>query len=909
MNRQQSPRAKVSGLPVSSLGPEVSVIVPAYQAVSTIEACLNSLFGQSLAPGRFEVLLVFNGPDDGARVKAQGLATLNQHHQLRILESDRVSAGAARNLGLDQAHGSHITFIDVDDWVSSNYLEELLAAADGVHVPAAGVVDVDDGVVDANTTVMRKFPKGRRQFAEFDSMRLLSSMTVGKLWPGPWLAAHRFDPGLRSGEDVAFNGTLLAQFSHRFSSYSVAPYRNGALYYRRLTPGSISRTEHDFDFAVTQRLAVIRALTAGDQYLSGGRMPLISSLVTSQTRFINAYLGSHPGEGVRVLTAVACADVPNLPVSTDLTGRAYRTVYRKRPAAVRARFVVAAGEASTLNRLSPQLALLRERGVALRLAFVKGNLSKRIAEIPNHRISIVAVPDASPRRAKNLSARLRAGALTLGRQAGRLNRKATSRLLSSPAIVRIARFGNPKAADFLSYGPVIAADNRMAPWSRLSATEANPLSAIHSLVLEQAAACPTVTEPQSSAIGSSASWLGERPRDDDDVPPASTWALASWRLHRAGHRDDLAKVVSSALRHFPDCSDSDGFRLLGMLSDPAAVRFDDAVETMTAAALAASAALETGDLDRAVFLVTLICELLGCYELSLGSATPLLLENPEQLLASLRRAPAWRLLETPSREADYVPQRRITPSAVRARFLQGLRGQSQGSGPQGRAVVQFAEGDDLAVWPLLTDWSQVAEVVYPASHIRRSVERLLGTRIAHVTARIAPPELPTGALAGPPATNASRTLGLVGWASIAKDPLWALEVLAILRANDPSWRLKLIGEDFPGGAAHPLDDHYAAAFRARAVDLAGGIEYVGRTNKLPQHLSEVGFALNSSLREAVPSGFEQMVAAGAMPVIRNWPVYRGVDGAASAFPQAWVVDTPQDAANRILAHSFRPEEG
>ena len=90
--------------------------------------------------------------------------------------------------------------------------------------------------------------------------------------------------------------------------------------------------------------------------------------------------------------------------------------------------------------------------------------------------------------------------------------------------------------------------------------------------------------------------------------------------------------------------------------------------------------------------------------------------------------------------------------------------------------------------------------------------------------------------------------------------------------------------------------------RYLAADLAEGIEYVGRTERLWQHLAEVGHALNSSLRETVPTGTLQMIAAGSTPVIRNWPVYRCVDGAATAFPQARVVDTPQEAAEQILAH-------
>ena len=900
MNPQEASRAKRA----------VVSAPPPHGAGATIETCLESLLGQTLTPSRFEVLLVFNGPDDGARAAARGLARRHEEHRLVLLDAERPSAGAARNLGLDRARGDHVTFVDSDDWVSANYLEELLAAADGAHIPAAGVVDVSpDGVVDANTTVMRQFPGGRARFTEFHRMKLLSSMTVGKLWPRPWIAAHRFDPELRSGEDVAFNGTLLARFSHRFSRYAVTPYRNGALYYRRLTPGSVSRTRRDFDFAVTQRLAVIRTLTQGDQRQPGNRTPLTSALISGQSRFINGYLEQHPDEAIQVLNAVAQADIPGLPVST---GGAYRPIYRRKPATANSRFVIAAGSASLLNRLAPQIEFLGECGVALNLAFVKGNLSDRVAEIPNQRISVVAVPDVSPQPGKTFGARLRAGAHTVGGQTRRLSRKVTSRLLSSARIVGMARIGDPGARDALALGPTIVADDELAPWERLGEAQALPSSAIHRLVLERASERPDVTEPQSAVIQSSASQLSTLPRGDEQVPPVSIWALTAWWLHRMGHRGGLTDVVDAALRHFPDRSASDGFRLLRMLSTPGGVQFDEAVEAMTAAAHAASSALETGELDRAVFLLTLCCELLSAPELSTGSAAPLLLEDPDRLLGSLRGAPAWALLRDPSGDDAISPPRRMTPSTMRERLLRGLRGSaSSPEQPEEPVVVQFEDGDDLRVWPLLTDWSRVTEVVYPAEHVRSAVERVLGSRITHVAARVALPATPTGGLVPPPAESARWTLGLVDWADVTKDPLWALEVLTILRKHSSSWRLKLIGDDFPVLATHPFDAQYAAAFRARAVDLADGIEYVGKTNRLPQHLAGVGYALNSSLRETIPAGARQMIAAGATPVIRNWPVYQCVDGAATAFPNAAVVDTPQDAAERILAHSaaHHPGEG
>jgi hypothetical protein len=43
-----------------------------------------------------------------------------------------------------------------------------------------------------------------------------------------------------------------------------------------------------------------------------------------------------------------------------------------------------------------------------------------------------------------------------------------------------------------------------------------------------------------------------------------------------------------------------------------------------------------------------------------------------------------------------------------------------------------------------------------------------------------------------------------------------------------------------------------------------------------------------------------MAASGAVPVVRDWPVYAGIGGATGLFPPEWVSTTPDEAAERIL---------
>jgi glycosyltransferase involved in cell wall biosynthesis len=56
------------------------------------------------------------------------------------------------------------------------------------------------------------------------------------------------------------------------------------------------------------------------------------------------------------------------------------------------------------------------------------------------------------------------------------------------------------------------------------------------------------------------------------------------------------------------------------------------------------------------------------------------------------------------------------------------------------------------------------------------------------------------------------------------------------------------------------------------------------------------------VRESFGLGIVEGAASGAIPVVRNWPFFAHMNhGARTLFPTEWVVDTPQEAADRLLA--------
>ena len=105
--------------------PAFSVIVPVYNAENTLRRCLDSLRRQHWAD--FEVLMVENGSTDNSNAICQEYAAGDDRFVLHTLTKNR-GPSVARNTGLANAQGQWITFVDSDDYVTPDYLQQLQAA-------------------------------------------------------------------------------------------------------------------------------------------------------------------------------------------------------------------------------------------------------------------------------------------------------------------------------------------------------------------------------------------------------------------------------------------------------------------------------------------------------------------------------------------------------------------------------------------------------------------------------------------------------------------------------------------------------------------------------------------------------------------------------------------------------------
>lgn len=104
--------------------PKISIIIPVYNVERYLPRCLDSVLAQTFAD--FELLLIDDGSPDRSPAICDQYAAKDP--RIQVFHKPNGGVSSARNLGIDHAQGSFIAFIDADDYIEPNFLEEMLNA-------------------------------------------------------------------------------------------------------------------------------------------------------------------------------------------------------------------------------------------------------------------------------------------------------------------------------------------------------------------------------------------------------------------------------------------------------------------------------------------------------------------------------------------------------------------------------------------------------------------------------------------------------------------------------------------------------------------------------------------------------------------------------------------------------------
>lgn len=191
--------------------PEISVIVPVYKVEPYIRRCVDSILSQTFTD--FELILVDDGSPDNSGVICDEFT--EKDSRVRVIHKENGGVSSARNAGIDAARGNWITFVDSDDYVTEQYLEDLYEPEfDMTVVGHQHIVDYRDTSESKQLNLSKTDFLDMRSFSEIieHSGKYWLMFCWGKLYRKQLMLENKicFDKSLTIGEDYVFVITYLS---------------------------------------------------------------------------------------------------------------------------------------------------------------------------------------------------------------------------------------------------------------------------------------------------------------------------------------------------------------------------------------------------------------------------------------------------------------------------------------------------------------------------------------------------------------------------------------------------------------------------------------------------------------------------------------------------------------------------
>ncbi len=243
---------------MKTLNPKISVVLPVYNVANYLRKCLDSLVNQTFE--NFEVICVNDGSTDLSLGILEGYAINDS--RFKIITQENKGLSGARNTGIKHVQGEYILFVDSDDWLEDNALEELYE-----HVKSFKS-DITMFKFKYFNETTKEFSEGpftnleiipdsfnTRNFNYKDVLDILfkiSHAPFNKLYKKSFIEQYEFPEGLIY-EDLYFFYTVF------FTAKKTSVIRK-SLYNYRIRDGSISTTGDEKSFDIFDVLTHVQKI-------------------------------------------------------------------------------------------------------------------------------------------------------------------------------------------------------------------------------------------------------------------------------------------------------------------------------------------------------------------------------------------------------------------------------------------------------------------------------------------------------------------------------------------------------------------------------------------------------------------------------------------------------------------------
>lgn len=182
----------------------LSVIVPVYNVEEYLERCIKSIVNQTYS--NLEILLIDDGSTDNSGIICEKWK--KKDNRIKVFHIKNKGVSFARNLGIEQANGKFISFIDSDDYMSCDMLEKMvkkmqIEKSDIVISNYNTIKNRKENLKKLNNTLPEQM--NRETYLNLMIQKLFRGFVWNKLYKSKYIKKIKFDTSIKMCEDVLFN--------------------------------------------------------------------------------------------------------------------------------------------------------------------------------------------------------------------------------------------------------------------------------------------------------------------------------------------------------------------------------------------------------------------------------------------------------------------------------------------------------------------------------------------------------------------------------------------------------------------------------------------------------------------------------------------------------------------------------
>ena len=190
---------------------KISVIIPIYNVEQYLEKCIQSVLNQSYS--NIEVLLINDGSTDKCPQICDELA--KKDSRIRVIHKKNGGVSDARNVGINQAKGLYLTFVDPDDLIAIDMIELLHGTllSNQCDISACGILRFNENEQpsnDLNQNVVRAMTSDDAINDMLYQNKIVIAI-LGKLYRKDLLKSVKFSKDITIAEDADFNYRIFSQ--------------------------------------------------------------------------------------------------------------------------------------------------------------------------------------------------------------------------------------------------------------------------------------------------------------------------------------------------------------------------------------------------------------------------------------------------------------------------------------------------------------------------------------------------------------------------------------------------------------------------------------------------------------------------------------------------------------------------